>query len=135
MSETEPITPMNEAREAEPPEPAKPAPVNAGAGALNYGAAPGKVDYMEARIASIEAHVDHIRDDIGDIRLDLRELTKAVGTAGGEMRELDSRIGWLPTRGWIFGTFLLFTAIICAVVIYLEQIRQYLGVVHPPTAL
>jgi hypothetical protein len=92
-----------------------------------------KVDYMEARIASMEAHVDHMRDDLGDMRRDYRELTKPIMTVGTDMREIDDRVGSLPGKGWMFLAMLLFTVIICAVIIYLEQIRQYLNVL-PPTS-
>jgi t-SNARE complex subunit (syntaxin) len=102
---------------------------------LQYGVGAGRFEGMEARIASLEAHVDHIRDDIGDMRLDLKELTKTMGTAGAEMREFDSRVNSLPTKGWMMATLLVLTVVICAVVIYIEQIRHFLGVVAPPTAL
>jgi hypothetical protein len=88
---------------------------------------------MEARIASMEAHVDHMRDDLGDMRRDYRELTKAMAGTGNDMRALDDRISYLPGKGWMFTAMLLFTLIICAVIIYLEQIRNYLGVVLPST--
>jgi hypothetical protein len=92
----------------------------------------GTVPYgTEARIASMEAHVDHMRDDLGDMRRDYRELTKAVAGAGNDMRALDDRISNLPGKGWMFTAMLLFTLIICAVIVYLEQIRDYLGVVLP----
>ncbi|WP_119389183.1 hypothetical protein [Taklimakanibacter lacteus] len=133
MSETEPISPTHDLRVSEPMEPPKP-PANAQPGPLPYGGTQGKVDYMEARIASIEAHVDHMRDDIGDTRLDLREIAKSVASLSGEVRELDNHIGRLPGKGWMFSALLIFTAAICATIIYLEQIRQYLGVVLPSTA-
>jgi hypothetical protein len=128
MSETEPINPMNDI--VEPPKSAvsKVQPV-----ASNPGNA-GKIDYLEARIASIEAHVDHARDDIGDIRLDLREITKSVVAATAETRTLDNSISHLPGKGWIFTALLIFTAAICATIVYLEQIRQYLGIVLPTSA-
>jgi hypothetical protein len=85
----------------------------------------------EARIASMEAHVDHMRDDLGDMRRDYRELTKAMAGTGTDMRALDDRISNLPGKGWMFTAMLLFTLIICAVIVYLEQIRDYLGVVLP----
>jgi hypothetical protein len=90
--------------------------------------AASNVAYMEARIASIEAHVDHMRDDLGDMRRDYRELTKTIVTAGTDVRELDDRVSALPGKGWMFLAMLLFTAIICAVIIYIDQIREYLGV-------
>lgn len=133
MSETEPINPTHEFRVSEPMEPPRP-PANAQPGPLHSGGSAGKVDYMEARIASIEAHVDHMRDDIGDIRLDLREITKSAASVSGEVRELDNRIAHLPGKGWIFTALLIFTAAICATIIYLEQIRQYLGTVLPTAA-
>ena len=85
----------------------------------------------EARIASIEAHVDHMRDDLGDMRRDFREMTKTIITAGNDVRELDDRMGSLPGKGWMFIAMLLFTAIICAVIIYLDHIREYLNVILP----
>ena len=85
----------------------------------------------EARIASMEAHVDHMRDDLGDMRRDYRELTKAFAATGNDMRGLDDRISYLPGKGWMFMCMLLFTLIICGVIIYIDKIRDYLGVVLP----
>ena len=130
MSDTELDNPANDLPPSDSEEPPKPL-GRAQSGALRSGSGAGKVDYMEARIASIEAHVDHMRDDLGDMRLDLREVTKSVGVAGSDMRELDARIASLPGKGWMFTAMLFFTAIICAVIIYLEEIRQYIGMVMP----
>ncbi len=85
----------------------------------------------EVRIASMEAHVDHMRDDLGDMRRDYRDLTKSMVGTGNDVRALDDRIGNLPGKGWMFTALLLFTLITCAVMIYLEQIRDYLGVMLP----
>jgi hypothetical protein len=98
--------------------------------AVSYGNGGG----TEARIASIEAHVDHMRDDLGDMRRDLREMTKSIISAGNDTRELDDRISHLPGRAWMFLTMLLIGAGICAVIIYVEQIREYLGVLLPTSA-
>jgi len=130
MSDTELDNPENDLPPSDSEEPPKPL-GRAQPGPLRSGSGAGKVDYMEARIASIEAHVDHMRDDLGDMRLDLREVTKSVGVAGSDMRELDARIASLPGKGWMFTAMLFFTAIICAVIIYLEEIRQYIGMVMP----
>jgi hypothetical protein len=132
MNETEPPNPLRKPEVQEAP---KPPVVEATPAVLQYGGGAGRFEGMEARIASLEAHVDHIRDDVGDIRLDLKELTKTMGTAGAEMREFDGRINSLPTKGWMMATLLILTAVICAVVIYIEQIRHYLGVVPPPPSL
>jgi hypothetical protein len=129
MSETEPINPMDDVVE-----PHKPLGDKVQTGALHAGQGTGKIDYMESRIASIEAHVDHVRDDIGDMRLDLREITKTVGSVGPEIRDLDNRISHLPGKGWIFMALLIFTAAVCATIVYLEQIRQYLGIILPTSA-
>jgi hypothetical protein len=86
----------------------------------------------EARIASMEAHVDHMRDDLGDMRRDYRELTKALVSTSNDMRALDDRVSSLPGRGFIFICALLFTIIICAVIIYVDKIRDYLGGIFPP---
>jgi hypothetical protein len=100
----------------------------------SYGGA-GRIEGAEARIASIEAHVDHMRDDLGDMRRDLRELTKTIMSANTDVRELDDRVSWLPGKGWMFVSMLIFTAIICAVMIYLDQVRQYLHTILPWTAV
>lgn len=104
---------------------------SSGGNAQPYVAGAGRFDGMEARIASIEAHVDHMRDDLGDLRRDFRELAKSIMSSGSDVRGVDDRVSYLPGKGWMFTAMLLFTAIICAVVIYLEQIRQYLNVLLP----
>ncbi len=124
MSETDPLDFPGEPAAAENRKP-KP-------GASSSGGA-GRFEGSEARIASIEAHVDHMRDDIGDMRLDLRDVTKTVSSVGAEMREVESELARLPGRGWITFMFILAAAAICAVIIYLEQIRQYLGLLLPMT--
>lgn len=135
MSEIEPSSFTRKPVASEAQETPKPSGGEAVPAVLQYGAGAGRFDGMEARIASLEAHVDHIRDDIGDIKLDVRELTKTVSIAGANMREFDSRISSLPTKGWMIATLLVTAAAICAVIIYLEQIRHYLGIVPPPTSL
>ena len=97
----------------------------------NYGS--GRIDSTDVRIASIEAHVDHMRDDLGDMRRDLRDLTKTILSAGNDVREVDNRISSLPSKGWMFVSMLLFTAIICGVIIYIDHVREYLKVL-PPTS-
>ena len=93
-----------------------------------YGGTTVRSDSTDARIASIEAHVDHMRDDLGDMRRDLRELAKSIMTSSTDVREVDDRISYLPGKGWMFVTMFLFAAAICAVIIYLDQIREYLKV-------
>jgi len=121
MSETD----TSDFTSEQPASETRPPPKVATGGALPYG--------TEARIASIEAHVDHMRDDLGDMRRDFRDMTKTIMSAGNDVRELDDRVSSLPGKGWMFTAMLLFTAIICAVIIYLEQIRDYIGVL-PPTS-
>lgn len=97
----------------------------------NYGS--GRMDSTDVRIASIEAHVDHMRDDLGDMRRDMRDLAKTIISSGNDVREVDDSISSLPGKGWMFVSMLLFTAIICGVIIYLDYIREYLKVL-PPTS-
>ena len=124
MSDTETsiFTSEPQASESRPPK-------SSGGNAQPYGG--GRYDSLEARIASIEAHVDHMRDDLGDMRRDYRELTKTIMSSGNDVREVDDRVSYLPGKGWMFTAMLIFTAIICAVIIYLDHIREYLNVVLP----
>lgn len=127
MSETEASDytselPASEARQSKFP--------SSKAQAMPYGNG-SRMEGMEARIASIEAHVDHMRDDLGDMRRDLREMTKSIMSAGNDTRALDDRISYLPGKGWSFLAMLIIGAAICAVIIYVEQIREYLGVLLP----
>ncbi|MGE0240667.1 MAG: hypothetical protein AB7S59_18260 [Parvibaculaceae bacterium] len=126
MSETDTSDLSNETPVPETRQPSKPS--------VAYGGGPGRMtDSTDVRIASIEAHVDHMRDDLGDMRRDLRELTKTIISAGNDVREVDDGVSSLPGRGWMFVSMFLFTAIICAVIIYLDYIREYLKVL-PPTS-
>ena len=122
MSETDTSDFTNE----QPASENRPPPKVATGGASPYG--------TDARIASIEAHVDHMRDDLGDMRRDLREMTKSIMSAGNDTRALDDRISYLPGKGWSFLAMLIIGAAICAVIIYVEQIREYLGVLLPTSA-
>ena len=92
----------------------------------NYGS--GRMDSTDVRIASIEAHVDHMRDDLGDMRRDMRDLAKTIISSGNDVREVDDSISSLPGKGWMFVSMLLFTAIICGVIIYIDHVREYLKV-------
>lgn len=62
---------------------------------LNDGPGRGTYDGMEARVAVLEAHVEHIRSDLGK----LASVPKDLGV-------LTERVSHLPTKGFIVTTTL-----------------------------
>lgn len=71
---------------------------------------------MEARIAKLEAHMEHVRDDLAK----LQGIPVDVAT-------LKSDVSHLPTKGWMVGALGTSLAIIAALIAFAEKIH---AVVH-----
>lgn len=71
---------------------------------------------MEARVAKLEAHVEHIRS----------ELDK-LGGLPVQAAKLEERVTHLPTKGWMVGALLTALAVIAALVTFSEKIRDLVG--------
>lgn len=56
---------------------------------------------IEARVASLEAEVKHIREGVGEIRADLKSAGKDIGEIKVNYATVAERMNHLPTKGYI----------------------------------
>jgi hypothetical protein len=75
---------------------------------LKGGDGGGTFDGMEARVAALEAHMQHVREDIAGLRGDLKVVANDVGaikidmaTLKGDFAMMRGDIARLPGKGWI----------------------------------
>jgi len=79
---------------------------------------------MEARVAKLEATIEHMRDDIGALKGDARDLRD-------RMRAVEVKIDHLPTKGFIVVALLGALTIVGALIGYAEQIQSLLPGTSP----
>ena len=58
---------------------------------------------MEARIASLETHLEYVRRDVGEIKADLAALKKDASETRLGVATLGKRVAHLPGKGFIVG--------------------------------
>lgn len=69
---------------------------------LQGGGGGGTYDGMlEARVARLEADVEHIKNDIGDLKQTLRSTSADVGSLRVDVARLTERVDHLPSKGFI----------------------------------
>lgn len=83
---------------------------------LKDGNGDGTFDGMEARVAKLEAHVEHIRDDLG----------KLAGVPI-DLATLKTRVDHLPSKGFIVTVITAGVAAIGALVTFAEKIQALVG--------
>jgi hypothetical protein len=86
----------------------------------------------DARVASLEAHVEHIRDDIARIKGDVSALRDGVYDLKVNAATLNERVAGLPTKGFIVTAVMVALAIVTAVTLFQSQIRDLAGIPSTP---
>jgi phage shock protein A len=79
---------------------------------------------MEARVAKLEATIEHMRSDVSDLKSDARDLRD-------RMRAVEVKIDHLPSKGFIVIALLASLTAIGALVGYTEQIQSLLPGASP----
>ena len=74
---------------------------------------------MEARVAKLEATIEHMRSDVSDLKTDARDLRD-------RMRAVEVKIDHLPSKGFIVVALLGALAVVGALIGYAEQIQSLL---------
>jgi hypothetical protein len=87
----------------------------------------GSNDGMEARVARLEADVEHIKRDIGDIKTDMRSLGH-VGDIRVDLGVLRERVSHLPTKGYIGWFVVIGLAALAALVTVAPALQKFLGI-------
>lgn len=74
---------------------------------------------MEARVAKLEASIEHMRSDVSDLKADARDLRD-------RMRAVEVKIDHLPGKGFIVAALLTTLTVVAALIGYTEQIQSLL---------
>jgi len=87
---------------------------------------------LVARVASLEAHVDTIRQDVGVLKQDTRDGRERLIKLGGQLERLEDRVERLPTKGSVIAYAFSIVAAIGALILFEQRIQQWIGLVPPP---
>jgi hypothetical protein len=81
---------------------------------LKGGGGGGTFDDMEARVASLEADMRNVRENVGLIRTDVREAAANINAIKLDLGSLTSNVGNLPTKEWGVNAVIKLAAFIVA---------------------
>jgi hypothetical protein len=85
---------------------------------------------LPERVAVLEAHVGHIRDDVAGLRSDAREIRGDVTALKVDVATIKENIRHLPTKGWAVATLLMTLAAIVGLTTFAPKIQAWLGITH-----
>jgi hypothetical protein len=89
----------------------------------------------EARVAVLETHVTHIKDDVGDMKQTLRDLQKDTTALRIESATLTEGVKHLPSKGFVVTATLAALAFFAAVVLFQGNLQRAFNIVpNAPTA-
>lgn len=72
---------------------------------------------MEARIAKVEADVEYLKRDVGELRLDMRDVRDRVMKIEASM----------ATKGFVFSVYGIVSALLAAIMLFQNQLQHLLG--------
>jgi hypothetical protein len=72
------------------------------------------------RLARIETAVEFMREDLHELRVDVRDVRD-------RMIRLEGTVATLPTKTWAMSAVLVVLSVMTALIAFQEQIRVYLG--------
>ncbi len=75
---------------------------------------------MEPRVAKLEADMDYVKRDVGELRVDMREIRDRV-------IKIEADVSHLPSKAFVFAVFGVVTAFLSAVTLFQTQIQRLLG--------
>lgn len=99
---------------------------------LPNGGGDGTSGGMEARVAALETHVEHMRGDIGALKGDVHAIRSDVGTLKTDVVLLRQRVDDLPTKGYIVKVVTAGLALIAALMA--AQTAVQTSILKAPTA-
>lgn len=80
---------------------------------LPLGGGGGTSDGMEPRIAKLEAHMEHVRAELGKL-----------APVPERLRAVEVRIDHLPTKGFIVSASITTIALLTAVIVFADKLRS-----------
>lgn len=85
----------------------------------------GTSNGMETRVAILEAHIDYIRRDIGDMKGDISILKDDMVDVKVGLATLTVRVDHLPTKGFIVTATASTMALMAALIAFQDHIRAF----------
>lgn len=82
---------------------------------------------LPERVAVLEAHVGHIRDDITGLRSDLKDIRNDVTSLKVNVATITENIRHLPTKGWAVAALLTTVTLIGALITLAPKLQAWLG--------
>jgi hypothetical protein len=83
----------------------------------------------EARVAVLETHVTHIKDDVGDMKQTLKDLQKDTTALRIESATLTEGVKHLPSKGFVVTATLIALAFFAAVVLFQGNLQRAFNIV------
>jgi hypothetical protein len=96
------------------------------AGSGGGGDSGGTVD-MEPRVAVLEAHVGHIKEDMSSIKVAGERTRSEITEARIQLGKLEQLVSHLPGKGFIVMTVVVVLGVLGALIIFQQQIQRALG--------
>jgi hypothetical protein len=82
---------------------------------------------MEVRVAALEAHMEHVRGDIGDIKTSLAAAQRDITDVKVDVGKIDTKVDALPGKGFIVTVVLTIATILAAITAFGPALRHLLG--------
>lgn len=87
----------------------------------------GRTIDMEPRVAVLEAHVGHIKEDVSSIKAASERTRSELTEARLQLGRLEERVSHLPSKGFVVISVLLVLGVLGALIIFQQQIQRLLG--------
>jgi len=81
----------------------------------------GTSNGMEARVAKLEAHVQHILGDVSALKADMRDVRD-------RLPRIETRLDHLPGKGFIVTVVVATIALLGALITLQQQIQAWIGI-------
>jgi hypothetical protein len=82
---------------------------------------------MEPRVAVLEAHVGHIKEDVSSIKAASERTRSELTEARLQLGRLEERVSHLPSKGFIVMAVVVVLGVLGALIIFQQQIQRVLG--------
>ena len=87
----------------------------------------GRTIDMEPRVAVLEAHVGHIKEDMSSIKAASERTGSELTEARLQLGRLEERVSHLPSKGFVVITVLVVLGVLGALIVFQQQIQRLLG--------
>jgi len=77
---------------------------------------------VEARVARVEAHIEHILTDLSALKADIRDIR-------GRLAKIEARLYHLPTKDFVVIAAIVTIGLIGATITFQQQIQSWIGII------